>query len=136
MRRERVFRDGTSPLDTFNVAELVKRNRCSRVGITHIAVIVALDIQRETRRNFALLPYQQVLLALQYYASGTFQVIVGDPLHVSQPTACSAKSGSLSRKINGYMKCPNNIDVQPIKIDFYKIRQFPGVIGCVDGTRG
>ena len=32
------------------------------------------------------------------------------------------------------MKCPNNIDVQPIKDDFYKIRQFPGVIGCVDGT--
>ena len=33
------------------------------------------------------------------------------------------------------MKCPNNIDVQPNKDDFYKIRQLPGVIGCVDGTR-
>ena len=33
------------------------------------------------------------------------------------------------------MKFLNNIDVQPNKDDFYKIRQLPGVIGCVDGTR-
>ena len=71
MRWERVFRNRTNPLDTFNDAELVKRYRFSRVGIMHIMDIVALDIQHETRRNFALLPYQQVLISLQYYASGT-----------------------------------------------------------------
>ena len=84
----------------------------------HIADLVALDIQHETRRHFALLPYQQVLTALQYYASGTFQVIEGDSLHVSQPTACSAIhyiSASFSQKINDYVKFPNNIDAQPIK---------------------
>ena len=54
-----------------------------------------------------------------------FRVIVGDPLHVSQPTASRAIhriSASLSRKINDYVKLPNNIDVRPIKDDFYKIR--------------
>ena len=34
MRWERVFSNRTNPLDTFNDAELVKRYRLSRVGIT------------------------------------------------------------------------------------------------------
>ena len=33
MIRDRVFRDRTNPLDTFNDADLVKRYRFSRVGI-------------------------------------------------------------------------------------------------------
>ena len=66
VRRERVFRDRSNPLDSFNDAELVKRCRFSRVGIMHIMDIVALDIQHETIMNFALIPYRQVLIALQY----------------------------------------------------------------------
>ena len=61
-----MFRDRSNPLDSFNDAELVKRCRFFRVGIMHIMDIVALDIQHETRMNFALLPYRQVLIALQY----------------------------------------------------------------------
>ena len=36
MRWERVFRYRTNPLDTFNDADLVKRYRFSRVGISQI----------------------------------------------------------------------------------------------------
>ena len=40
-----------------------------------ITDIVALDIEHPTRRNVALLPSQQVLRALQYYATSTFQYV-------------------------------------------------------------
>ncbi|XP_041367057.1 putative nuclease HARBI1 [Gigantopelta aegis] len=102
-----------------------------------ITDIVAVDIEHETRRNCALLPYQQVLIALQYYASGTFHIIVGDPLQISQSTACRSihrVSTSLAQKIDDFVKFPNNAEAQGIKDEFFQIAQFPGVIGCVDGT--
>jgi hypothetical protein len=78
-------------MDIFDDAELVKRYRFSREGIMMITDIVTPDIEHPTRKNFALLPSQQVLIALQYYATGTFQYVVGDPLQVSQRTAHRAR---------------------------------------------
>ena len=85
---ERVFRDRTNPLDTFNDAELVKRYRFSHVGIKHITDIVALDIERETRRNFTVLCFWDI----PNYCRRSLACIT--------TTACSAISASLSRKIN------------------------------------
>ena len=79
LRRERVFRDRRNPLDHYDDAELVKRYRFSREGIMTITDIVAADVQHPTRRNYALLPYQQVLIALQYYATGTYIMWLGTP---------------------------------------------------------
>ncbi|XP_064635765.1 putative nuclease HARBI1 [Lineus longissimus] len=139
MRRERVFRDRRNPLDIFGDAELVKRCRFSREGIMLITDIVAPDIEHPTRRNFALLPSQQVLIALQYYATGTFQYVVGDPLPVSPQTAWHAihrVTDSLAEKIGDYVKFPDARNIAQIKDGFYRMRRvhFLGVIGCVDGT--
>ncbi len=76
MRRERIFRAHRNPLDLFGDDEPIQRYRFSRNGIIRIRDIVA----SETRRNHALLLYQQVLIALQYYVSGAFQMVVGDPI--------------------------------------------------------
>lgn len=137
MRRERVFRDRRNPIDIFTDDELIKRYRFSREGIMFITDLLAPEIDHPTRRNHALLPYQQVLIALQYYATGTFQMVVGDPIQVSQPTSCrfiNRVSRALSMKINDFVKMPEQGQVDVIKDGFYRIRNFPGVIGCVDGT--
>ena len=140
LRRERVVRDRRNPLDHYDDAELVKRYRFSREGIMTITDIVAADVQHPTRRNYALLPYQQVLIALQYYATGTFQYVAGDPLQVSQQTAWRAihrVTDSLAKKIGDYVKFPDARNIASVKDGFYWMRNnytFPGVIGCVDGT--
>ena len=110
MRRERVFRDRRNPLDIFDDAELVKRYRLSREGIMATTDIVAPDIEHPSRRYFALLPSQQVLIALQYYATGTFQYVVGDPLQVSQQTSwcvIHCVTNSLAEKIGDYVQFPD-----------------------------
>ena len=55
-----------------------------------ITDIVKAGIEHTTRRNYALPPCQQVLVALQYYATGTFQYVVGDPSQMSPQTSWQA----------------------------------------------
>ena len=140
MRRERVSRDHRNPLDIFDDAELVKRYRLSREGIMAVTDIVAPDIEHLRRRNFALLPQsQQVLIALQYYATGTFQ-FVGDPLQVSQQNSWCAihrVTNSLGEKIGNYVKFPDARNMTKVKYGFYTMRhctlsRSDGPIGCVD----
>lgn len=103
----------------------------------YIADLLAPDIEHDTARNHALLPYQQLLIALQYYSTGTFHCVVGDPLQVSQPTANRAihrVTNALCRRLGDFVKFPDQNNIDEIKDGFYNMRRFPGVIGCVDGT--
>ncbi|XP_064619460.1 putative nuclease HARBI1 [Lineus longissimus] len=137
LRRERVFRDRRNPLDIFSDGELLQRYRFSRNGIMFITDLVTPHIEHPTRRSSALLPYQQVLIALQYYGTGTSHKVVGDPLQVSPATANRAihrVSNALAGRINDFIKFPEGNELGPIKDGFYQMRHFPGVIGCVDGT--
>ena len=124
-------------MEIFSDSHLRDRYRFSRAGILYITNLIAPEIEHATRRNCALLPYQQVLIALQYYATGTFHYVVGDPLQVSQSTACRVirrVTNALSGKINDFVKFPNNNNSVKVKDGFYRLRGFLGVIGCVDGT--
>lgn len=40
--------------------------------------------------NNCLSPIEQLLLALRFYATGSFQIVIGDLGKVSQPSACRA----------------------------------------------
>lgn len=137
IRKERVFRDRRNPLDFFDDDKVYERYRFTREGIMHITDIVAPDIEHDTVRNHALLPYQQVLIALQYYATGTFHNVVGDPLQVHRSTANRAihrVTNALCRRLDDFVKFPDENTIGEIKDGFFNMRRFPGVIGCVDGT--
>ena len=85
---ERVFRDRSNPLDCYDDLELVQRFRFSRLSNLKIAELIQGDLN-STDRSHAAHPHLQVCVALQFFASGTFQLLCGDGVHVSQPSACS-----------------------------------------------
>ena len=86
-RRERRFRIGTQcEIDDFTDEELRVRYRFRRESILFITNLVAGDISRNTRRNHALTPLQQVLIALRFYASGSFLQVIGDTFGVDKLT--------------------------------------------------
>ena len=51
-----------------------------------ITNLVAGDISHNTQRNHALLPLHQVLIALRFYASGSFLQVIGDTFVVDKST--------------------------------------------------
>ena len=93
---------------------------------------------RNTRRNHALPPLHQVLIALRFYASGSFLQVIGDTFGVDKSTVSRVitnVSRALIMKQPHFIKWPStNDECATIKNEFYLRGGFPCVIGFVDGT--
>ena len=74
-------KSAASPTTSFGA-----RSRFGRESILFITNLVARDISRNTRRNHALHPLHQVLIALRFYASGSFLQVIGDTFGIDKST--------------------------------------------------
>ncbi|XP_048583370.1 uncharacterized protein LOC116605165 [Nematostella vectensis] len=83
--RERRFRLFNGSLDDFlNDQEVKSRFRFRKDTIEYITQFLREELSRDTRRNHALAPIVQVLVALRFYASGSFLQIIGDTLFLPE----------------------------------------------------
>jgi len=139
VRKPRVFRDRTEPLDFMDDDELVYRYRLPRECIVELCQLLAAELKRSTARSSALTVSTQVLVALRFYATGSMQRVAGDLHGISQPSVSRcvhAVSKLLTCNASAYIKFPTDDATQrKAMADFYKIAAFPNVLGCVDGTQ-
>lgn len=138
-RKERTFRlpDDFS-LDDFTDEELRSRYRFGRESIEFLSELLRDDLERDTSRNHALSTTVQVLVALRFFASGSFLQVIGDTLGLSKSTVSriiSQVSLALAQKQGNFIKWPSTeAEIFQNKRGFFTKGGFPGVIGCVDGT--
>ena len=126
-------------LDGLCEAEVKSRYRFSRDSIQFITDMLATDLERPTERNRALKPQEQVLVALRFFASGSFLEVVGDTVggipKCTVSRIISRVSTALARKQHEFIRWPSTANErQEIKQGFFEKGGFPGVIGCIDGT--
>jgi len=79
-----------------------------------------------------------VLLTLQFYATGTFQGVVGELFGVDQSTASRAINRvtlAILRLMPNHVKLPTQREADAQKVKFCAMASFPNVVGCIDGTR-
>ena len=138
-RRDRNFNLNGNLLDGLSEAEVKSRYRFSRDSIQYITDTLAPDLERPTERNHALKPQEQVLVALRFFASGSFLELVGDTVggipKCTVSRIVSRVSTALARKQNQFIRWPSTAaERQEIKQGFFEKGGFPGVIGCIDGT--
>lgn len=136
--KPRVFRDRTQPLDSFDDEQLVTRYRLNRECIINLCDLLCDDLERCTQRSGALSVTTQLLVALRYFATGSFQRVDGDLHGVSQSSVSrcvNAVAKALNRHASQFIKFPTDEASQRrMKAEFYDIAGFPNVLGCVDGT--
>ena len=72
-RRRRIFRARVHPLETCSEEELRRRYRFGRRGIQDVIELVRDEIKPKTKRNRAVPPCLQVLIALNFFATGSVQ---------------------------------------------------------------
>ena len=135
LRRERVFRDRKNPLeqpDDF----LIQKYRLPRHEILRLSNELRGDLERETRRNNAVPVELQVCAALRFLASGSFQNVLGDTLSLSQSTlsrTISAFTEALVRRVNRYVRLPDEGGRLAKMQHFARVSGFPRVLGVIDG---
>ncbi|KAG0440239.1 hypothetical protein HPB47_016360 [Ixodes persulcatus] len=125
LRRERLFRKRITIRD---VPEHILE-RCYRMpkeGILGLCNALAPSLRRPTMRSCALPFDVQVLLALRFYASGSFQSVVGDVIHSSQPSA--------SRVVNSMSQAIVLMATEGIRFPTTRRAVSLTSLGCIDGT--
>ena len=138
VRRERIFRDRTHPLEVYDDVELVHRYRFRRADIFWLVDEFEGELEYDCARRGGLSPLMQVMVALRIFAAGAFQLVVADTFGVSKPTVCRTVhrvATVLSRRLRQYVQFERPADVDRTKARFFRMASFPNVIGCIDCTR-
>ncbi|XP_071487649.1 putative nuclease HARBI1 [Diadema antillarum] len=135
--RQELFNRRINPFDEYNDNELIERYRFNRAGILRITDDILPAITPVTNRGFPLPPVTKVCAALQFFASGNFQLTDGDTIRISQPSVSrciAAVSDALTARVGNYVRLPPQDDLNQNKDRFYRKAGFPGVVGLIDGT--
>ena len=130
IRRERrlprplVFRDRTNPLEDMEPEEVFEIYRFKPETIPFLVEILHADLARPTRRNSALTPLIQILVALRFLATGSFYILVGEPLGIAKSTAVRAVRHVcflLARLAQKYISFPADLSSFTCKSRFFEI---------------
>ncbi|XP_064629226.1 putative nuclease HARBI1 [Lineus longissimus] len=127
----RVFKEYTDR--AFN-----RRFRISKESFQNVLALIGPQIEHPTRRNRALLPLEQLAVALRFYAFGSFQIEFGDSSGVSQAT-CSRVVRRVSETISArkevLIRFPTGAEERRVVMQgFHEIAELAGVICAIDGT--
>ncbi|KAK7488592.1 hypothetical protein BaRGS_00020209 [Batillaria attramentaria] len=109
LHHERIFRDRTNPFNTYNV-DLYKRFRFRRDDIVYLCDIIGDDIDHPVPRKGFLPPLVQAMVALRYYASGSFQVVIGDTFGIDRSTVSriiDRVSRAFDSRLNEFVRFPD-----------------------------
>ena len=122
--RPRVFRDRMNPLDLRTDEELFERYRFRRPTIFFLCQLVENSVRHPTVRSLALSPMVQLLVFLRFVATGAFQQLVGDAIHISKSTAgmCIRRVASAFADLAGqFIKFPTGQEAANTKRKFHSI---------------
>ncbi|XP_037558237.1 putative nuclease HARBI1, partial [Dermacentor silvarum] len=124
-------------MELYNNQQFLLRYRFSKETARELQLLLPLEASGNSR-GLPLSPMLQLLLALRYYGAGSFQIVTGDLINVSQPTVCRAVdkvtrliARHLFRKLVHF---PELSQFASVMRDFFEIADFPGVTGCIDCT--
>jgi hypothetical protein len=134
--RERMFRDRENPLEVMLPEECKNQYRFYPDTIDYLTKRLAPVLRQSTRRNNALLPITQVLIALEYLASGSFYRIVGSLGLISKSSVCKTLHkvlGAICDLSDTEIVFPADAALPAIHQKFFATAGIPSVSGVVDG---
>jgi hypothetical protein len=118
--------------------ELIARYRLDRASIIELCRDLDIYLKRLTKRSNSLPVSLQVLIALRYYATGTFLSMVGDGHSVGKMSSSRSihrVTSALLRQTHRHISFPTTaLEQRQVKIQFFQISEFPRVLGCIDGS--
>ena len=101
-------RDRGNPLDYTDDADIISKYRLSRPLILNLCQMFQNYLQRPTMRSHAFPVSLQIMVALRFYATGSFQQVNADVHNISK--------GNISNITKDVTQCRNSVCRQYIKM--------------------
>ncbi|XP_053304640.1 putative nuclease HARBI1 [Spea bombifrons] len=109
-----------------------------RAFIDYLVELLGSNLSRPTQRSRAISPETQILAALGFYTSGSFQTHMGDTIGISQASMSRCVTNvteALVERASQFILFPREDgSIQRLKDEFYSVAGVPGVLGVVDCT--
>uniref|UniRef100_A0A3Q4I8F6 Putative nuclease HARBI1 n=1 Tax=Neolamprologus brichardi TaxID=32507 RepID=A0A3Q4I8F6_NEOBR len=129
---------GHKTLDRFDLDSVSDGFLLTQFGFPRGFILYLVELLREglcrrTQRSRAISPEVQVLAALGFYTSGSFQTSMGDTIGISQASMSRCVSNvtrALVEKAPQFITF-NRYDDQSFR-EFQRVAGFPGVLGVLD----
>ena len=131
-------------LENMSDAECFKFTRMPKTAVRELCTMMEPNLSRRTDRAHALTPEIQILTALEFYASGSFQWMTGNSVGLSQSSASRAieavtnELSALAPTFISFVPEGGNMRERDRererKMKFSAISEFPNVVGCIDCT--
>uniref|UniRef100_A0A3B3SZR7 DDE Tnp4 domain-containing protein n=1 Tax=Paramormyrops kingsleyae TaxID=1676925 RepID=A0A3B3SZR7_9TELE len=86
--RQRMYVERTKPLEQYTTEELYVRFRFGKADIEYLVNLLRPKLKHRTQRSHGLSVEDQILIALRFYACGTFYQVVGDYMGVVKSAVC------------------------------------------------
>ena len=94
--------------------------------------------ERASHNSTTICPMTKVLIALYYYANGSFQLVVGDSIGIHKSTTCRIIhqiSDAICQHFDEWVYLNRVTEhVARQKVAFKDIAGFPNVVGVIDCT--
>jgi hypothetical protein len=136
-RVQRPLKDRLNPLHAYDDLEFFMRHRVNKQGFTEIFSRIEPKLKcHHKNTNRPLTPIQQLSLIMRYYASGDFQISIGDNINVHRTTVTkflpivTNAIASLASEVVSFPRCSET--TQTFFKDYCGL---PGICGIVDGTQ-
>uniref|UniRef100_G3PMN0 Putative nuclease HARBI1 n=1 Tax=Gasterosteus aculeatus aculeatus TaxID=481459 RepID=G3PMN0_GASAC len=109
--RQRVYVERTKPLEQYTPEELYVRLRFGKADMEYLVNLLRPKLQHRTQRSHSLSVEDQILIALRFYACGTFYQVVGDYMGVVKSAVCDVVrdvSIVLASLVNEFVSFPKD----------------------------
>jgi len=115
--------------------EIFQRTRFTRSRVEELREMVENDLLRNTARSHAVPVETQLLAALQFYATGSCQWLLGRSCGLSQSAishSINDVTDALVKLAPTFIKFPaDNHTVRATKQAFFQMAHFPNVVGAI-----
>ncbi|XP_066601770.1 putative nuclease HARBI1 isoform X1 [Prorops nasuta] len=128
------IRDVMNPFEAYDEQNFHIRYRFSKYSVMHgLLPLVNSSLQKFTKKGLPIDPIIQLLICLRFYATASFQKVIGDLIFLSQPTVSRIVfkiSVILASKLHTYIKFPRNEEsIQENRRLFNRLGYGNGAIG-------
>lgn len=138
IRRPRIMKHRNNLMNELDDVDFKKRFRMKKDTVESISNMLHGLFEPVDRLNNPISKLNQILICLRFYATGSFQINIGDHFNVSQSTVSRIVrkvTRDIVRLRPNFIKMPETDEEKRRTIlGFYQIANFPGVIGAVDCT--
>ncbi|XP_024939488.1 putative nuclease HARBI1 [Cephus cinctus] len=121
--------------DRISYREFRNRYRLSKDSVRFVISLVEDRLVSHAGHHNDISPAMQVLVTLRFYAKGCYQTELGDLHGISLPSVSrivAKVSDAIATLLPRFVVYPARMEA--LKMEFYNIDHFPGVVGCIDCT--